>query len=248
MTPMRRPKRCVPQWDAMEPRALPSAATPLLSMHALHGIVHDIKAIVRTLSETDAVGRASVQLARLASRIPGGREQLASVWRNDVGLYNPHTTGSSGPVQRRLLDDLYHFLQVGPSGGPGVTTPGSTTPSTPNPGPSGQPSLPAPAPSLDSVTIQNTTGLDLLVTVHLKVPQVQQPWITLTIPAQGSPVVPFDFGTATNAFMTIDVRRADGGQSPPPFAHFSLPQPSTGYNGTLFTISLFGPYFNVSPG
>ena len=94
--------------------------------------------------------------------------------------------------------------------------------------------------------IQNTTGLALLVTVHLKVPQIQQPSITVTIPAQGNSIVPFDFGTATNAFMTMDVSRADGGQTPPPFTNVSLSQPLSGYNGALFTISLLGPYFNVT--
>ena len=56
----------------------------------------------------------------------------------------------------------------------------------------------------------------------------------------------FNFGTATNAFMTMDVSRADGGQSPAPFNNIDLSQPLGGYNGTLFTISLFGPYFNVN--
>jgi hypothetical protein len=104
-----------------------------------------------------------------------------------------------------------------------------------------------PAPSLDSVRIQNTTGLALLVTVHLRVAQVQQPSITETVPAQGSAIVPFNFGTATNAFMTMDVSLADGGQTPPPWSGISLSQPMTGYNEALFTISLVGPYFNVTP-
>ena len=103
-----------------------------------------------------------------------------------------------------------------------------------------------PTPSLDSVTIQNTTGLALLVTVHLEVPQFQQPFITETIPAQGNSTVLFNFGTATNAFMTMDISRADGGQSPPPFTNVSLSQPISGYNGALFTISVLGPYFNVT--
>jgi hypothetical protein len=236
-------KKISPHVDAMEPRAMPSAASPLLTSQALHGIVHDVRAIVRTLSMTDAVGHARVQLTKLASQIPGGSDQLAPAWRKDVGLFNPHTAGSSVSVRQQLLDDLYRFVQGG-AGGTGASGSGSTNPPAPNPGPG----LPVPLLSLDSVRIKNTTGLNLLVTVRLRVPQIQQPWITQTIPAQGTPVVPFDFGTATNAFMTIDVRRADGGQSPPPLLSFSLPQPSNGYNGTLFTISLFGPYFNVSPG
>ena len=124
---------------------------------------------------------------------------------------------------------------------------GSTPPPTTRPSPGGTNS-PVPAPSLDSVSIHNTTGLALLVTVRLQVPQVQKPWITQTIPAQGTTTVLFNFGITTDAFMTMDVRRADGGQSPPPLTNLSLDQPMGGYNGTLFTISVFGSYFNVSPG
>ena len=248
MTLMPRPKKSVsPRVDAMEPRALPSAATPLLTMHTLHVIARDVKAIVRTLSMTDAIGRASAQLSRLASRIPGGSERLAPVWRNDVHLYSPHTAGSSGAVLRQLLTDLRRFARDG-AGGTGASGSGSTPLPAPSPSPRQGPNMPAPTLSLDSVLIKNTTGLDLLVTVRLRVQQVQQPWITQTIPAAGSPVVPFNFGSATDAPMTIDVRRADGGQSPPPFLNFSLPQPMNGYNGALFTISLLGPYFDVSPG
>ena len=57
----------------------------------------------------------------------------------------------------------------------------------------------------------------------------------------------FNFGTATNAFMTMDASMTNGAQTPPPFNDISLSQPLSGYNGTLFTISLFGPYFNVTP-
>ena len=85
------------------------------------------------------------------------------------------------------------------------------------------------------------------MTVHLKVPQIQQPWITETIAVPRSSIVPFDFGTATHAFMTMDVSRADEGQTPPPMTNLSLSQPMSGYHGALFTISLFGPYFNVTP-
>jgi hypothetical protein len=108
-------------------------------------------------------------------------------------------------------------------------------------------STPVPLPSLDSVRIQNTTGLALQATVHLEVSQNHQPSITETIPAQGSSIASFDFGTATNVFMTMDVSRADGGgQSPPPWTNINLSQPLSGYNGVLFTISLFGSYFSVN--
>ena len=39
----------------------------------------------------------------------------------------------------------------------------------------------------------------------------------------------------------------NGGQGiPPPFTGVNLSQPQSGYDGVLFTISLFGPYFSVN--
>src|SRR5262249_47009423 len=145
-------------------------------------------------------------------------------------------------TQRRILGDLYRYVQGGgPTSNRPMTGSGSMSATTPGPGKGGT-AHPVPAPSLDSVKIQNATGVALLVTVHLKVPQVQQPWITETIPVQGKSTMSFDFGTATNAFMTIDVRQADGDQTPTPLTNLSLSQPMSGYNGAPFTISLVGPY------
>ena len=84
------------------------------------------------------------------------------------------------------------------------------------------------------------------MTVQLDVSQNQQPWIREVIPAQQDSIVDFDFGTATSAFMTMDVSSADNDQTPVPFNNISLSQPLGGYNGALFTISLLGPYFNVT--
>jgi hypothetical protein len=236
-----------PSVDVLEPRVVLSAAAPLLSQQALHGVVRDVKAIMSTLARTEDTVQARVDLTRLSSQIPSGPEGLAPSWRSDIGLYRPHSARSILTTQRRVLGDLYQYVQGGgAAGNQPVSGPGSTTRPAPGPGAGGT-ATPVPTPSLDSVRIQNTTGLALVVTVHLKVPQIQQPWITATIPAQGSVIVPFDFGTATNAFMTMDVRRADGGQTPPPWTGISLAQPTTGYSGALFTISVFGPYFNVSP-
>ena len=94
--------------------------------------------------------------------------------------------------------------------------------------------------------IENTTGLDLVVTVQLEVPQVQQPTITETISAEADSTVLFDFGTATGDFMMMNVSRAGGGQSPPPWNNINLSQPLNGYDGIVFTISLLGPYFTVN--
>jgi hypothetical protein len=236
----------LPSVDIIESRVLLSTAVPLLSKHALSGVVHDVKAIVSTLAKTQDTVQASAHLTGLSSRIPSGPEGLAPSWRSDIGLYHAHSARSVIATERRILGDLYRYVQAGVDGGNRpVTGSGSATSTTPGPGTGGT-ATPVPAPSLDSVRIQNTTGLALLVTVHLKVPQTPQPWITETIPAQGSSIVSFDFGTATNAFITMDVSRADGGQTPPPFTNISLSQPLSGYNGALFTISLIGPYFNIT--
>jgi hypothetical protein len=256
---MRRTKSGIsPRVDVLEARALLATAAPLLSQHALSGVVRHVRAIMSTLAETGDTAQASAQLTSLSARIPSGPQGLAPSWRSDLGLYRPHTPGSVHTTQRRILGDLDRFVQGGVSAGnrPGSGS-GSTTPTPPGQGPGGAATppgegpggttTPVPASGLDSVRIQNTTGVALVVTVHLKVTPSQQPLITETIPAQGSSIVSFDFGTATDAFMTMDVSRADGGQTPLPFTDISLTQPMGGYNGALFTISSFGPYFNVTP-
>jgi hypothetical protein len=253
---MRRTKTSIlPCVDLMEPRLLLSTAAPLLSKQALSGVVRDVKAIVSTLAKTHDTVQASASLTELSSRLPSGPEELAPSWQSDIGLYRPHSARSIITTERRILGALYNFDQGGLDGGnQPATGSGATTSTNPGQDPdgttdagqgSGDTTNPAPTPSLDSVSIQNTTGLALLVTVHLEVQQLQQPSITETIPAASSTVL-FNFGTATNAFMTMDISLADGGQSPPPFTNVSLSQPLSGYNGALFTISLLGPYFNVT--
>ncbi len=260
---MRRTKMGIsPSVDLMEPRMLLSTAAPLLSRHELSGVVRDVGAIMSTLAKTKDTVQASTDLTRLSSRIPSGPEGLAASWQSDIGLYRPHSARSIITTERRILGDLYRYVQGGVDSGnapvigsgstistpPGQGTGGTSTPAPTLPGQgAGGTSTPAPALSLDSVRIQNTTGLALSVTVYLDESHTPQPWITETIPAQGSTIATFNFGTATDAFMTMDVSQADGSQTPPPFTNISLSQPITGYNGTLFTISLFGSYFNVTP-
>jgi hypothetical protein len=274
---MRRTKTSIlPSVDLMEPRLLLSTAAPFLSKHELTGVVREVKAIVHTLAKTGDTVQASTSLTELSSQLPSGPEELAPSWQSDINLYRPGSAKSIIVTERRILGDLYLYVQDGVDGGDSpVTGSGTTTSNNPgqgavgsaNPGQgtggsaapgqgtggsvapgqgTGNTSTPTPAPSLDSVSIQNTTGLALLVTVQLDVQQLQQPSITETIPAQGSSSVLFDFGTATGAFMTMDISLANGGQSPSPFTDVSLSQPLSGYNGALFTISLLGPYFNVT--
>jgi hypothetical protein len=247
-------KRLSPGLDVIESRTLLSTGVPLLSAHALNGVVHEVRSIMGRLLRTGDTGRASADLTALASRVPSGTEELAPAWRSDVALYRPHSSSSAIGAERRILGALYRYDRAGTDqGGSPVTGPGSTNaPPTSGgtviAGGTGGTIAPAPTLSPDSVRIQNTTGQALVVTVYLRVPQVQQPWITETIPAAGNLIVDFDFGSSTGAFMTMNVSLANGGQSPPPFSNVSLDQPIGGYDGTLFTISLFGPYFNVTPG
>lgn len=267
---MRRMKTgVVPSVDAMEPKLLLSTAAPLLSRHALTGVVREVRAIVSTLAKTGNTVQASGQLTDVASQIPTGSAVLALSWQSDLGLYRPHSARSVMTTETRIISDLYRDIQGGvassnlPASGSGSTTsttpiqgtgsrvtPVPTTTPTPTPTPAQgttHPSTPVPpTPSLDSVQIQNTTGLAIVVTVRLMVSDNQQPSITETIPAQGNTIATFNFGTATNDFMTMNVSSAEGDQGPPPWTNINLSQPLNGYDGTLFTISLFGPYFSVN--
>ncbi len=223
-------------------------------------VVREVKAIVGSLGRTDDTVQAGVQLTGLASQMPSRSGVLAATWQSDLGFYRPHSAKSVVTTEQRIIGALYRLVDENqrPVSGPGSTT---STPPTPNQGngdsttpvqtptsaqgTSGTPA-PLPTPSPDSVRIQNATDLALVVTVYLDDSQNPQPYITETIPAQGSTIALFNFGTATGAFMTMNVSRADGLPSPAPFNNIDLSQPLGGYNGTLFAISLLGPYFNVN--
>jgi hypothetical protein len=265
---MRRTKTGVlPSVDAMESRLLLSTAAPLLARHALTGVVREVRAIVSTLARTDDTTQANAELTGLSAQISSESAGLALAWQIDLGLYRPHSARSKITTEQRIIADLYRYDEVGVGGGSGpvsgsgsgsgsgtstAPTQGAGGTATPIPplntgqGDRGTPTPPA-APSLDSVRIENTTGLALVVTVELEGPRVQQPTITETISAQAGSTVLFDFGTATGDFMTMNVSRAPGGgESPPPWNDINLSQPMDGYDGTLYTISLFGPYFSVN--
>jgi hypothetical protein len=256
---MRRTKRdFAPILDPAEPRVLLSGGHALLSRPALNIVVHDLERIVTSLAKTHDTATASASLNSLASRIPSGSTGLAPSWQIDLTLYNPNARRSVAAVKRHLVSDLDWYVEGGTQPTtPSPATPTGSAPTTPSPtGPTGStsgtggssnPTPPTtPAPALDSVGIENTTGLALTVTITLETGQRLQPSITETIPAQGDAVVPFDFGTSTNALMSMSVSLANGGQSPPAWTDASLSQPISGYDGTVFQISLFGPYFNVT--
>jgi hypothetical protein len=247
--------RLLPTVDVAEPRLLLSATAPLSSASPLARVVHEVKAIVNNLAKTDDMVQASANLSSLASQIAPSSNQLAAWWQHDVALYRRGSPRSVIATQQRIVSDLRHFLQATARGtsqpvtGTGSTTAGAPTQgttTTPTPTPTGtSTSSPATTPSLDSVRIENETGLSLTVTVYLDDSQNPEPYITETIPAQGNPTVLFNFGTSTGAFMTMNISRSDNLQSPAPFDNVQLSQPLGGYDGTLFTISLLGPYFNV---
>src|SRR5215475_12350453 len=115
---MRRTKLGVlPTVDVLEPRVLLSTAAPLLSQHALRGVVRDVRSIMSTLARTEDTVQASAQLTELSSRIPSGPEGLAPSWRSDLGLYRPHSARSIVTTERRILGDLYRYVRGGVAGG-----------------------------------------------------------------------------------------------------------------------------------
>jgi hypothetical protein len=110
---MRRMEMSVsPSVEIIEPRVLLSTGAPLLSNHALSGVVRDVGVIMSTLARTDDTVQASALLTRLSSRIPSGPQGLAPSWQSDIGL----------TTQRQILGDLYRYVQGGIDGGKGDGT------------------------------------------------------------------------------------------------------------------------------
>lgn len=229
-----------PVLDAIEPRVLPSVAAPLISTHALRADVREVRTVMASLAQTGNLGRAENRLVAIAATIPGGAEVLVPEWRTDLSVYHDGRATTAAVAENRIIGDLESLVEAG---GAATSPPGSWISPPANSGASATPV----SPSEDSVTIQNETGLALAVTVRLDVPQVQQPYFTETIPAQSGSAALFNFGTATDAFMTITITNADGVPSPP-YLTVGLDQPIGGYNDAAFTISMVGPYFNISPG
>jgi hypothetical protein len=120
---MRRMEMSVsPSVEIIEPRVLLSTGAPLLSNHALSGVVRDVGVIMSTLARTDDTVQASALLTRLSSRIPSGPQGLAPSWQSDIGLYRPHSARSIITTQRQILSDLYRYVQGGIDGGKGDGT------------------------------------------------------------------------------------------------------------------------------
>jgi hypothetical protein len=220
------------QVEAVEARRLPSSATPVLTSHTLDTVVASVEQVVARLVRTHDAARAANRLTSLAASIPFGRRQLAPAWVSALVVYNPAVPGSGRPMVRLLLADLKQDLAFGIASGELRVTGKDAAILT-------RAGLGAPLVSLDSVRVANNTSLTLGVTVTLN-----NTGRSIPMTISSSAVALFDFGTATGNFMAISVRNANG-TSPPPFST-GLNKPFMGYNGALFTVSVFGGFFSVS--
>lgn len=224
--------RATLQVEAVEGRLLLSGVTPVLTSRRYDTVVAVVEQVVSNLVRTDDTARATARLRTLSARIPFGSRQLAAAWMSDLASYDPAVPGSGPATQTLLLADLDRDIAAGVAAG-AIRVTGRHAPAFSRPG------VGAPQSSLDSVRIANNTSLTLVVTVTLNNTGRSIP---KTIPSNQAPVL-FDFGTATGNFMTINVRNANGG-SPPPYTT-GLNRPISGYNGALFTVSVFAGYFSV---
>ncbi|MGC8642577.1 MAG: hypothetical protein ACP5XB_22195 [Isosphaeraceae bacterium] len=209
-----------------------SGITPVVTTGELRFVAAQVDRTVINLARTHHLLRVSRQLASVASEIPDGRQQLAPIWRHDLAGHNPVSPGSGRAFQRQLLTDLKQFVAAAVARGElRLIGPGAA---------SYLPSAGLPQASLDSVTILNKTGSGITVSASLN-------GTGRTLPprqiANDTPSL-FDFGSSTNDFISINVRRPGSNQPPP--LDVTLSRPITGYNGKQFTVSVFGGYFSVS--
>jgi hypothetical protein len=212
-----------------------AGVTPVVTVGELKVIAAQIQRTVMSLTRTDNMGLAVVRLEMIASEVPVGLQQLAPVWERDLAGYNPLVPRSGRAFDQELLADLKHdvaagvaageFRLVGPGAGAYLASAGVAT---------------LPQASRDSVTIVNNTGGSITVSAALN-------GTGRTIPARtiangGSSL--FDFGSATNNFISINVSRTGSNQPPP--TSVTLNRPISGYDGKAFTISVFAGRFSVS--
>ena len=214
--------------EAVEPRWLPSCTIPVLTSHTYDTVVADVEQVVAKLVRTHDAARAANGLRNVSAKIPFGRRQLAPAWMSDLALYSSAVPGSGLATEQLLLATLKRDVASAVAAGELRVT-----------GRHAAALSRAPLASLDSVRVANNTTLTLAVTVSLNNTGRSIP---MTIPRNAVPAL-FDFGTATGNFMTISVRNANGA-NPPPFST-GLNRPISGYNGTLFSVSILGGYFSV---
>ncbi len=117
-------------------------------------------------------------------------ERLAPSGQSDIVLDRSHSARSVIATEALNLGDIFRHIQVGIFHLQGRRGPHS----------------PLPSLSLDSVQIMNTTPWPILVTIHLQSSPPPMP-INQTVGYQTT--LPFDFMSATDAKMTMDVSRPD---------------------------------------
>jgi hypothetical protein len=243
-------KNLMPSVESMEQRSLPSAALPVLTTRTVNAVVVDISRVVGTLAKNNDFARAASVLTRAASKIPYGAHQLAPELRADLESARMVSPSTAAETRKELLGDVYQYVINGAQNGTfRVVGAGSAIyyVLSPGQGPGGTIGNPPPTANADAVNIQNATGQAIQVTVRLNT-SGNPPQITQTIPATGQTTLPFNFGTSTNAFMTMSVSTANGSRPPYPLTNYQLSKPINGYFGTLFTVTILGQYFAVSTG
>jgi hypothetical protein len=209
-----------------------SVVTPVLTTGTLKAVAAEVGRTVVNVSRTHDLGRASARLAQIASEIPDGRQQLAPVWQIELANSDVQARGSARTFAGRLLAELKHDVAAGVAAGQfRLTGPGAAAYLRP---------AGLPQASRDSVTILNSTGFGITVSATLNGTGRTIP--PRTIANQASSL--FDFGSSTNNFISIHVRRTDGTQPPP--LETTLNRPISGYDGKLFTVTVFGNRFAVS--
>lgn len=236
VTLMRRQKVRYPLGlEEFESRSMLSGAT--LSTHTYNLVVANVQRTIVNLIRTHDVGQATASLTNLAAMIPSGSQELAPVWLSDLAHYNPAGRASGVAVSKQLLKDLREQVVEGVATGDFKVT-----------GPDGpiftrlaqRSGLGAPQSAADSVTIANNTGLNITVTANLTGTNRS---ITRMIGVKGS--APFNFGSNTNNYISVTIRRTDNGSPPTPYTT-TLNRPISGYHGKLFTVSIFNGFFSVS--
>jgi hypothetical protein len=209
-----------------------SGVTPVLTTGTLKAVAAEVERTVVRLSRTHDLSRASARLARIASEIPDGLQELAPVWQVELANFNSQARGSARAFAARLLADLKHDVAAGVAAGEfRLTGPGAAAYLR---------SAGLPQASQDSVTIFNSTGFGITVSASLNGTGRTLPPRTIANKASSL----FDFESSTSNFISINVSRTDSNQPPP--LETVLNRPISGYNGKQFTVSVFGGRFAVS--
>src|SRR5262249_35915264 len=86
-------------------RGVVSATFERLTMATLMSVAAEVERTVMNLARTHNLSRASARLLRIASKTPGGLEQLAPDWQHELARYNAqtqarggHSSGDSSPT------------------------------------------------------------------------------------------------------------------------------------------------------